>query len=79
MGKPSRPLGAGLGTGTVCAEDNVAVPNTDAATINASAVRVPATGSDSVLGDVAILFNAQSWFDVRQPIATSVQCDIVFP
>ena len=38
----SRLLGAGFGTGTVCAVESVAAPATETATIKANAARVPA-------------------------------------
>jgi hypothetical protein len=49
---PSRPLGAGLGTGTVCAEESVAAPMTDTTSITVSAVRVPAAERDWFRRDV---------------------------
>ena len=58
----SRPLGAGFGTGTVCAVESVAAPATETAMVKANAARVLATANGSTGRNLEILVNARSWF-----------------
>src|SRR6516164_7678647 len=60
-----RPLGAGFGTGTVCAVESVAAPATETATVKAKAARAPATVNGSAARNLEILVNARSWFASR--------------
>ena len=57
---PSRPFGAGFGTGTVCAEAGVAAPATDAAISSASPQRMPRWVKCCVIRYFGSLFNASS-------------------
>src|SRR6516164_2699369 len=61
----SRLLGAGFGTGAVCAVESVATPATETATIKANAARVPASVNGSAGRNFVILVNARSWFASR--------------
>ena len=58
-------LGAGFGTGTVCAVESVATPATETATITANAARVPASVNGSAGRNFVTLVNARSWFAAR--------------
>src|SRR6516164_2070279 len=69
----SRPLGAGFGTGTVCAVESVATPATETATIKANAARAPASVNGSAGRNFAILVNAKSWL-VSRAIARQGYC-----
>src|SRR4051812_21782442 len=59
---PSRPFGAGFGTGTFCAEDGVAMATMDAAVSSASAVRAREIAGCFVIRYFESLFNATSHF-----------------
>ena len=73
-------LGAGFGTGTVCAVESVATPATETATIKANAARAPASVNGSASRNFAILVNAKSWFVsraiVRQGYCYSVKTSV---
>ena len=56
----SRPFGAGFGTGTVCADDSVAAPATEAVIITTKTTRALASASDPAGWDFGFLINAQS-------------------
>src|SRR3982074_351648 len=57
---PTRPFGAGLGIGTVCAVDGVTRPDMEATISNARAVRARGPANCSVIRSLAFLFNASS-------------------
>src|SRR5271156_5109080 len=58
--RPSRPFGAGFGTGTLCAEAIAVAPIRDTATNKATAAWVTRSPDDSAIRDFRLIFNAQS-------------------
>ena len=76
----SRPLGAGFGTGTVCAVESVAAPATETATTKANAARVLATVNGSAGRTLEILVKRKILVRFpRNSIVPRGQGGIVFP
>src|ERR1700740_3233277 len=76
---PLRAFGAGLGTGTVCADDGIVMPVRNAAITTASPARRPGLTNCAAVRSFGFLFNASSCQASGHFIVVSAKGGIVFP
>jgi hypothetical protein len=75
---PSRPFGAGFGTGTFCADDGVTAAKVNVAITSANPACLPRMRHGPLIRDSGFGFNAQSYLAPSHFNAVSVRCGIVF-